>query len=367
MKRKTSQQTTFLFSSAVNDAPAENEKKETSLLDLVLMDEPDGDKAAVWQSRAVLFKMIRPSSIPGIVLFHFLGIHLATTTSSSSITNAWRAVVSHPASWLTLLIINLVSASSMIVNDYYDAKLGRDANKQDTSKKYILRHQVSLATVRLFLMQLYGLSLFVVACLPGTLTRLSATTALIMTYLYTKHLKPKTFVKNLVCASLIAFAPVTSGLVSRAILLRVDAGGGGGALGPLLALPTDLWRLALALLCAVMSREVYMDCNDLTADRRGNIRTIPVVYGKRVATVVAQCGNIVSALLVTVPPAYLYYCSNWNSTESLRRCLLAGASSLWQVTRGFQIIRTGGDDKRTINRTVDGGLWVLVLLLASFL
>jgi 4-hydroxybenzoate polyprenyltransferase len=354
-----------------------NNKKETtrasSLLDVVLL---ESGKPTVWRSRSILFKMIRPTSIPGIVLFHFLGIHLVTrmTTTTTTTTASFRTVASHPSSWLTLLMINLVSASSMIVNDYYDAKLGRDQNKLDTSRKYLLRQDVSNATVRRFLMQLYGLSLLVVACLPGTLTRLLATLSLMMTYLYTKHLKPKTFVKNLVCAGLIAFAPVTSGLAARAILLQLQSGvvfvGGGGNM-LLGGLPADLWRLAIALFCAVFGREVYMDCNDMTADQRSGIRTIPVVYGKRVATMVAQGANVAMALLITTPPAYRYYRhgSLHRATQLLlmRRLVLAGLASFWQVMRGFQIIRTRGDDKRTIERTVNGGLWVLVLLLASFL
>jgi len=77
----------------------------------------------VWSKCRLLFQMTRPSSIPGVVLFHMVGTYLALSYMGNT-SNYWTLLLKSPNMWLTFLCELLVSSTSMIVNDYYDAKLG---------------------------------------------------------------------------------------------------------------------------------------------------------------------------------------------------------------------------------------------------
>jgi 4-hydroxybenzoate polyprenyltransferase len=334
----------------------------------------------VWKDRAALFEMTRPSSIPGIVLFHMLGVFLVlrgtTATGSSTAVHFWSLLLKQPTLWLTLLATNLVSATSMVVNDYYDAKLGRDTLKINAeSKKALLNKSVSRPTVKRFLMYLYAAALIVSTFLPGVPTRLSVVTALIMTYLHTKHLKPMTWIKNIVCASLIALAPWTSGSCAWNLVhpsyypVAAESTSIGHGLRFIFLVP-ELWRAFVVLFAGVLGREILMDCNDKVADEAAGIRTVPVVYGRRVGVQVAAVSTVVMALtamaphvrpLVKLPAAVPFW-----TCPPLRRLVLAGVASgahLWGV---WKVWKTQAEDEALVTKTVDNSLLTVVGILASF-
>ena len=390
----------------------------------------------IWSSRRELFKMIRPNNIPGIILFHMLGVYLvlvhATTTAATVavggsnglvgvVPSYWTILLKEPVIWLTLISTNLVSATSMVVNDYYDAKLGRDTLKQhqhqwlqqqqqeqqhddsnssstndlaandSNDTKWIL-HPVNgiwnkLVTRRL-LMYLYSMALCLSNCLPGIPTRISVNIALMMTYLYTVHFKPITLMKNIVCATLIALAPWTSGSCTLYLLQQQYhvnmIGTGGISLSTLLrggvwAIPS-LWRLFGILFAGVLGREILMDCNDVVADRASGIRTIPVVYGCRIASYVATfTTGVMTYLAITAPvqqllPLVSLPTISWNAlvaarlwtTAPFRRLALAGLGCMIQLNGMRKILRTNGADKGVVDEMIQQNLFTVVLLMASF-
>lgn len=342
----------------------------------------------VWKDRATLFAMTRPTSIPGIVLFHLLGVFLVLRGTGANHINYWSFLLRQPTLWLTLLSTNLVSATSMVVNDYYDAKLGRDEYKgvsnnsnNNKSSKVLLDGTVSSGTVKRFLMYLYAGALFVSTLLPGVPTRLSVNVALMMTYLYTKHLKPITWVKTIVCACLIALAPWTSGSCAWNLLNPttttpvVHTGVGIVQSLQFIWLVPELWRLFAVLFTGVMGREILMDCNDVVADHAAGIRTVPVVFGRTFAIQVVAFSTGLMTLLAVVPHAVqIVQCSIPTTTASIgfwsmapfRRFLFAIMASGAHLMNIWKVWRCRAEDDAVVKKAVDDSLFTVVGLLASF-
>ena len=157
----------------------------------------------------------------------------------------------------------------MVVNDYYDKKLGRDTDK----KSPLISGEVTFAIVRNFLNYLYGAALICVAFVPGIPARISVIIGLMLTFFYTKHIKPLTWIKNVMCASLIALSPATSGFAALKVASEISNGPWGNL--RVLATPS-LWRLVAMLFFGVCGREIMMDITDLNDDRLNRVRTIPV-------------------------------------------------------------------------------------------
>jgi 4-hydroxybenzoate polyprenyltransferase len=248
---------------------------------------------------------------------------------------------------------------NQLVNDYYDAKLGRDALKR--KEKIILQHEnaVSLNLVKELLMYMYALALLMASFLPGIPTRLAVNSALIMTYLYTKHLKPMTWIKNIVCASVISLAPWTAGSSVFHLLQNTDATMG------ILFVPS-LWRLFAVLFTGIFGREILMDCNDVEADEAAGIRTVPVVYGRLNASRIATF-SAVAMLLISSTPHFLQIMAEGLSGVSLRRLILSSIGCGAQVWGSLRVWKSKGTDPTLVDKVVNGSLLTVVFLLASFI
>jgi 4-hydroxybenzoate polyprenyltransferase len=305
-----------------------------------------------------LIAMMRPENLPGVVLFHLLGSCLsyrhfeAVATDSMAVGTSLFQLLSSPSMMITLASLLLVSSTSMLVNDYYDYKLGNDSLKVNKPLE-----KVPLAVVKNALMHLYAVSLLCSTMVPGIPARAAVVSGLMLTYLYTKHVKPKTWAKNALCASLIAVSPLTSGLAAMTILSDSSSN--------LLFLNINwpLVRLVTLLFVGIMGREISMDINDTNDDSAHSVRTVPVVYGRSYASHVAWiCSLVVTTLAVTGPAL-----ESMDPFVTIRRASLAGMGSLLQMRRYWTVAKTGGLDKHAIDVAVDEGLLSMVLLLASFL
>ena len=250
----------------------------------------------VWDNIGKLTKLTRPENFPGICLFHMLGVYLALDHVGQS-SKYWAVLMADPSMWLVLSSLILTSSTSMVVNDYYDTKLGRDV---DTAKP-LVNGSIPMHLVPRYLSYLYGAALISVAFLPGVPARLSVVLALILTYLYTKHLKPITWGKNVVCAALIAFSPFTSG--SAALFRTVSQGDHQLALSEVLGV-SSLWRLVSVLFVGFVGREMTMDCNDVETDRFVGVWTVPARYGRKFASRICLLFSIVVTMLTVSFPGF---------------------------------------------------------------
>ena len=78
-----------------------------------------------------------------------------------------------------------------------------------------------------------------------------------------------TWIKNAMCAILIALSPFTSGSAVLKVASEVGSGPWGGL--KVLAVPS-LWRLVAMLFFGVSGREVMMDITDLQDDKQNQVR-----------------------------------------------------------------------------------------------
>ena len=320
-----------------------------------------------------LLALTRPKNFPGVVLFHMTGVYLALRSRSTALSASyyWTILLKQPALWWTLVALLLVDSSSMVVNDYYDAKLGRDVltHKQLTGRdRSLVSGKVSFATTKRFVSYLYAAALVLVAFLPGITTRLSVVVGLMLTYLYTQHMKPVTWLKNVVCASLIALSPWTSGSATLHVVAQTDS----VSLAEL-AIPS-LCRLVGALFAGVFSREMLMDCNDVETDAQAAVRTVPVMHGQKFASRVAFVATAVMCALTMFGPVQqlLQYYVQIKSLSTTpwalwRRFGLGAVACGSALYRGWSVVRTNGQDAAVIQRTVDEGLLAVLFLLLCFL
>lgn len=290
-----------------------------------------------------------------------VGVRLALQSTSAS--KLYWGTLLHGKMWLVLAALLLTSSTSMVVNDYYDAKLGRDV--ADT--KALVHGDVSLQTARRFLSYLYGVALLLMCVLPGVETRLAVVVGLMLTYFYTQSLKPVTWLKNVVCAALIALSPWTSG----AAALHVTAFGSTPAA---IWMVPSVWRLTGMLFFGICGREILMDCNDVVVDEAANVQTVPVVHGRRFASRVAAAVTAIMAMCSIAGPVWQLTqvqasASSWRALATsgpVRRLVLATLGSAAMLRRSWQVVKTEGSDVAVVSKAVDEGLLAVIILLASF-
>jgi 4-hydroxybenzoate polyprenyltransferase len=226
---------------------------------------------------------------------------------------------------------------------------------------------VSLSLVKELLMYLYAAALLVASLLPGIPTRLAVNVALIITFLYTKYLKPMTWVKNIVCASVISMAPWTAG---SSVLHLLHHHHHNDATTMQIFLVPSLWRLSAVLFCGIFGREILMDCNDVEADRAAGIRTVPVVYGRQYASKIATVCAMVMWFIASTPPILALKTPTSAATTiavPLRRLIFASIGGWIQVKGSWNVWKTQGVDPVVVNNAVNEGLRAAVFVLASFI
>ena len=291
-----------------------------------------------------LLAMCRPTNFAGVVLFHLLGTKLAVERIPNVAFTARLlfATLAQPSMVAVLIALLFTSATSMVVNDYYDTKSGVDSKKPN---KPLVDGEVPMRVAKRFLTGLYACLMVLVAVIPGIPARLSVVVGLMMTFWYTRHLKPITWLKNGVCASVIALSPCTSGAAAYQLI-------SGEQWGVLRA--TKLWRLAAMLFFGFLGREMVMDCNDVKDDKLHKVLTVPVVYGRRFTSAVSLACIFVMGLLGVV------------GASSVRQISLAAAGGLIMLFRHWQVFRTEGSDPDVVVRAIEEGKSTILLLLASY-
>eukprot|EP00956_Cyclotella_meneghiniana_P041668 scaffold234385_cov26-Cyclotella_meneghiniana.AAC.2 len=371
-----------------------------------------------------LFLMMRPINFPIVSLFHVLGVHLTVqlwkvshhTITSSGLSSSSNpillsTVLKHPSMIMVLLSLLLVTSTSMITNDYYDARNGVDVihddnNSTDTSshnnKHPLVTGLLSYNITKTFDSILYAVLLLSSAFVPGVIPRLMVLSGAIVTYLYTVHLKPKTFVKNYSCAALVAISPVTSGLAAWEVLnssfLRhhytTIATATTATTIPYwkMATTSPLSFLVMALFAGITSREIIMDITDYESDGKAGIQTVPVKYGTAVAANVALGWSLLSGAAACALPLrdgvpvlkQLMGCG-WDNgigmstpfsiiqklgalltTTIIRRLVLSVVGSVMLLYRAYSVVKTKGEDVDLAEKAVDSSLLSALLVLASF-
>ena len=411
-------------------------------------------RATIRSSWKPLLQMMRIGNFPGVFVFHLMGIHraLAALNQPASLSHC-LSLFFKPSMLITLFSILLITASSMIVNDYYDARNGVDAlkaklrnvntngsnrntaapgttygnhnlgnnnpvvqhrlsdvrtsagsvftpptqahspsiptsfgHKSSTSSilsdKPLASGVVSLPVAKRFLSYMYATLLLSVTFVPGTPARLSIVTGAMTTFWYTQHLKPKTWLKNVSCALLMALSPLTSG----AAVMHLEALSVAAATG----VKRTIWDLVgsktvalgplfLALFCGFMGREIFMDVKDYQGDKKAGIETVPVRYGRRFGTAVGFGFYGMMGLVAIMGPLLDLLLGNGVASLEgmgllqllqipvLQRLFSGSLAGIIMCFRANQIYRTEGRDETVLNKAIEEGKFTSLLVLASFL
>ena len=312
---------------------------------------PTTHVSSIRQSLPDLISMTRPSNLPAVVLLHMLGTYLALqSTPLSSSSQLWR-VLAKPGSMVTLVALLLTTSTSMLVNDYFDYKLGNDSLKP---LKPLPAHRVDLITAKNFVSILYGIALVCVTLIPGAPARLAMLMGLILTFYYTQHLKPRTWLKNTVCATLTSLAPLTSGISALALMNQTWTN------------PVSLWRVTAMLFVGILGREMTMDLNDVEDDSAHGVRTVPVKYGRKYASKVTFGCSMIMSVFALSGPIWQVVVEQVRTAGAVRRLSLASLGCGLMLRRAYQVFRTKGEDYEVVATAVDEGLLTVVLLMASF-
>jgi 4-hydroxybenzoate polyprenyltransferase len=346
-----------------------------------------------------LFLMMRPINFPIVTLFHVLGVHLSLQlwqTANEATQPILQSLLRHPSMMMVLLSLLLVTSTSMITNDYYDARNGVDVSSS-TERDVTHYHPLAQGLLpfnitKTFDSYLYAILLLSSAFVPGVLPRLMVLSGAIVTYLYTVHLKPRTFIKNWSCAALVAMSPITSGLAAWEVLSTMN---GGNGLSLQMMRNSPLMYLVMSLFAGITSREILMDITDLESDARANIRTIPVKYGAGMAANVAMGWSFVSGAAACALPlvsgipfltdfvrgctafdlwkqfvnAPLSSCQHLGMVlmmPSVRRLVLSISGSTMLLYRAYSVWKTRGENVDLAERAVGSSLFSVLLVLASF-
>jgi len=205
-----------------------------------------------------LLKMARLKSVPmgaaAVGIGAFGARHLSETAGP-----AWGRLA------LGTALTSIVTAGSMLINDYHDFRRGVDTEVTKPGRPMVTG-QVRPETVKFVLKWAYALHLTLLCLVDSAVMRLGVLLNTLLTYLYSVHLKPVTGLKNVVCATIIAMA-VGLGAVAQAGGLGLRA----------------VWR-PMAVVCGLIwHRELLMDIKDVLGDAIAGVRTVPVVLGRDLA------------------------------------------------------------------------------------
>lgn len=128
---------TTIYSSAAASSDGSNDKKEESKSNYML------------PYLKQLLLLCRPINFPIVFLFHVLGVHQALefwkATMQPASSPMLFSMLTTPSMLFVFMSLMLVTSTSMITNDYYDARLGVDVVSTTGGKREEYEHYHPLA------------------------------------------------------------------------------------------------------------------------------------------------------------------------------------------------------------------------------
>eukprot|EP00591_Stephanopyxis_turris_P000978 CAMPEP_0195521012 /NCGR_PEP_ID=MMETSP0794_2-20130614/17783_1 /TAXON_ID=515487 /ORGANISM="Stephanopyxis turris, Strain CCMP 815" /LENGTH=461 /DNA_ID=CAMNT_0040650471 /DNA_START=219 /DNA_END=1605 /DNA_ORIENTATION=- len=327
-----------------------------------------------------LQKMCRLGNLPGILVMHTISIHLMNLALNQTTHNVFKTLMNvllRPNMVLVLACLCLISSVSMVVNDYFDAQSGVDywneeakySKSRNTSQyrtnnmivpessKPLISGEVPIPVAEKFLTGMYAALAIGVWKVPGMSAKLAMSFSTLLTFLYTTHIKPLTWAKNISCAVIISLSPLVSGI--QAVM-------GGGDVGTVIKV---LWRLVGSIFAWSMTREIVMDLADYNGDKAVGVQTIPVRHGKRFASRSALAFTVFMSILCVFSPLLNMIqggAVSMHLLPSWARLTLAGIASTSMLRKSWMVCQNEGDDGRLCEEAVEKSKMSFALILASF-
>jgi len=134
--------------------------------------------------------------------------------------------------------------------------------------------------------------------------------------------------------------------------------------------------VAASLFCAIMGREMVMDVLDCDADTNAGIKTVPVKYGRSIASKIILGFWVSAGVLTCIGP----FVENWEifvgrsggsgttsmyMSSAMRRLVFALVGGTWYVVRGLQICLSQGQNEALMTRSREEAKTILFTMLAA--
>ena len=203
-----------------------------------------------------VLELIRVNYIPPTLFLCF---------SSALITNPDLSTLMQPSFIVSTLDIVLLMSASMVINNIYDVETDKINKPQSPIVSGAITKTEAIGIAFLLL----GSSeYFSMIFLPENLQLIIHLTILYIN-LYTPVFKKIIFIKNISCAIPVAFSLFFTALASSKNQIMLNPN-------------LDVLIVACNLVfTGSLSNEILLDIRDYTGDKKNNIQTLPVVFGKK--------------------------------------------------------------------------------------
>jgi 4-hydroxybenzoate polyprenyltransferase len=223
-----------------------------------------------------MFQLIRPENILPTAVINVVG---------GWIINPSLSLFSTPQFYASMLITQLVMVNSMILNDLFDYKTDKINNPvRPLVSGAITKREAISSAIAIFLLSEIVNAFFIVKQL-----RIITHFANAISLLYTPLLKRIFFVKNISCATMISLGMFFSGITAYTPFMVIERG------------RVNLWMIATRFMfMGSLYVELLLDITDISGDKKSNIHTIPIVFGKKWSWHIASAllhGNLIFSTL----------------------------------------------------------------------
>ncbi|MDP3485296.1 MAG: UbiA family prenyltransferase [Methanobacteriaceae archaeon] len=231
--------------------------------------------------------------------------------------------------FLAGIVVFISTGAGNAINDYFDHKI--DAINRP--ERPIPSGRISLKTAGIYSLLLFVVAIiigFIIGLLPGIIVFFSS---LLMVY-YAYSLKTKCLIGNISISFLTGMSFVLGGVVVNELLISI--------------------YLGFFAFLMTMAREIVKDMEDMEGDKMEGASTLPIVYGKKVSSIIAAFFMILASL---ASPA-LYFLGIFNILYLL---VLAGGIVIF--LRGAVLILKDQSTENTkkISKQIKIGMAVVFL------
>jgi geranylgeranylglycerol-phosphate geranylgeranyltransferase len=266
-----------------------------------------------------LVRLIRPKSILPTLFLNLSGGWIMNP-SFNNLIHSTSFIVSTANTILILM-------SSMVINDIYDYKI----DKVNNPSRPIASGQIKIYEAVLLNIFLVGTAEILSMRFLCESLQLIIHFAIINVFLYTPVFKRIPFIKNISCASLVAFTIFFSGLSSTTSVITQHKNFG------FLAITLSL------VFYGSLSNEILLDIRDYEGDKKNGVVTIPVLFGKNIAWL---CAKIVANLNIMSNVLSLFYLTDFNTGAFL-------AVICSPITFNLYKLKNEGYTKKNIEKVVN--------------
>ncbi len=206
-------------------------------------------------------RLFRTNNIFSVTVLSFTG---------GLITNPHIKILQTPSFLTSVINTNLIMMASMALNDLYDYETDKINNptRPLVTGEISRKGAILAVSVLLFITEVLTFKI-----LPVNL-QIFMQIAIVTILLYTPIFKRIPLIKNISCASLVAFSLYFNGLATNTVSISKEAYN----------------RLAIAsriVFFGSLVNEILLDIRDSIGDKANGIYTIPVIYGKHKAWIIA--------------------------------------------------------------------------------